>query len=165
VTLKPSSIHPVVSSDAGTSNSGSNLRGPVASPANPGSAARASTSPVSPHERSSAVKTVGSPSGENSEPEDDAVVAVPPTIEDGPPVIDEAAESAFLGEAKERGEVVTPKRATEVEETNTKALPPLNELVNKIPPDVREVLEDLFRARFVTVKRFPKKALKANQGG
>jgi hypothetical protein len=39
-------------------------------------------------------------------------------------------------------------------------LPPLDELVKRIPPEVRETLEDLFRARFVTVKRVPKKALK-----
>lgn len=41
-----------------------------------------------------------------------------------------------------------------------KALPPLDELVKRIPPAVRESLEDLFRARFVTVKRVPARALK-----
>lgn len=85
-----------------------------------------------------------------------------PVLEDGPPpVIDEAAESAFLAEARERGEVISPKKAAEEGvETDPKTLPPLNELVEKIPTEVREVLEDLFRAKFVTVKRFPKKVLK-----
>ena len=92
--------------------------------------------------------------------EEDGTIASPPTLEDVPPVFDETAESAFLGEAKERGEVVAPRPREEVEESDPKALPPLDDLVNRIPADVREVLEDLFRARFVSVKRFPKKALK-----
>lgn len=40
------------------------------------------------------------------------------------------------------------------------ALPPLNDLVQRIPAEVREALEDLFRAKFVAVKRVPKQALK-----
>lgn len=97
-----------------------------------------------------------------SEPEDDAVVATPPAVEDsGPGAIDEAAESAFLAEARDRGEVVRAPAATEpVEENDKKPLPKLDELVGKIPADVRDALEDLFRARFVSVKRIPKKALK-----
>lgn len=83
---------------------------------------------------------------------------------EGPPAEwpDDAAESAFRAEAKERGETVVPTRAVEevVEPADTKPLPALNDLVNRIPPDVRETLEDLFRARFVTVKRVPAKALK-----
>jgi hypothetical protein len=75
---------------------------------------------------------------------------------------DEAAEYSFLSESRERGEPVVAKRADAegIEETNAQALPPLDELVGRIPAEVREVLEDLFRARFVTVKRIPKKALK-----
>jgi hypothetical protein len=74
---------------------------------------------------------------------------------------DEAAESAMVSELRGRGEVIVPSPAAEaVDESDSGALPPLNELVQKIPADVREVLEDLFRARFVTVKRVPKKALK-----
>lgn len=76
---------------------------------------------------------------------------------------DDPAESAFLAEARERGEPLAPVRAQEeiADETDAKALPPLNELVNRIPAEVREALEDLFRARFVTVKRVPKRALKS----
>lgn len=88
----------------------------------------------------------------------------PSAEEAAPPELDEAAEAAFLAEARERGEIVAPPKAAETEEReeplDPKALPPLNELVEQIPVEVREVLEDLFRARFVTVKRFPKKVLK-----
>ncbi len=75
---------------------------------------------------------------------------------------DDSAESSFLAEARERGEPMAPVRAKEeiADETDAKALPALSELVNRIPPEVRETLEELFRARFVTVKRVPKKALK-----
>lgn len=76
---------------------------------------------------------------------------------------DDAAESAFLAEARERGEVAAPAKPKEesAEETDAKPLPALNDLVQRIPADVRETLEDLFRARFVTVKRVPKRALKS----
>ena len=76
---------------------------------------------------------------------------------------DEAAEAAFLAEARDRGEVVaTAKIAADVVEevVDSKALPPLDELVKRIPPEVRETLEDLFRAKFVAVRRVPAKALK-----
>lgn len=117
---------------------------------------------LSPHERSTVVKTVGPAADDSSDSEEEAAVATTPTIEDSPSAeFDEAAESAFLAEAKDRGEAVVPKPAAEVEEGNPKALPPLDELVKKIPPEVRDALEDLFRARFVSVKRFPKKALKS----
>jgi hypothetical protein len=46
----------------------------------------------------------------------------------------------------------------EVEETPAK-LPSLDELVQRIPPDVRELMDELFRAKFVRVQRVPKKAL------
>jgi hypothetical protein len=75
---------------------------------------------------------------------------------------DESAESAFLSEARARGEPVMADTATAelAEETDPKSLPPLEELVQRIPPEVREVLDDLFRARFTTVRRVPRKALK-----
>jgi hypothetical protein len=75
---------------------------------------------------------------------------------------DESIESAFLAEARERGETLPPKRADSdsPEEVDLKSLPPLDELVKRIPAEVRETLDELFRARFVTVKRVPKKALK-----
>jgi len=39
-------------------------------------------------------------------------------------------------------------------------LPPLEDLVGRIPAPTRELVEELFRARFVTVKRLPAGALK-----
>lgn len=75
---------------------------------------------------------------------------------------DDATESAFRAEAKERGEPVRVAREPEEaeEEKESGALPRLDDLVARIPPEVREALEDLFRARFVAVKRVPRKALK-----
>jgi hypothetical protein len=34
-------------------------------------------------------------------------------------------------------------------------LPPLAELVDKVPADVRAILDDLFRAKFTTVRKYP----------
>ena len=73
---------------------------------------------------------------------------------------DESTEAAILGELRERGEKPTPPSAAEsVEESEPKNLPPLDELVKRLSPAVRETLDDLFRARFVTVRRLPAKAL------
>lgn len=46
------------------------------------------------------------------------------------------------------------------DETEAAPLPALDSLVQRIPPHVRETLDDLFRARFVAVKRVPERALK-----
>jgi len=74
---------------------------------------------------------------------------------------DESAEVAFLSEARERGEPVAAAAPVEaVEEIDSKALPQLDELVKRLPTEVRDTLEDLFRAKFITVRRVPKKALK-----
>ncbi len=84
--------------------------------------------------------------------------------EDSAVSFDETAESSFLGEARDRGETVSisPVAAAAIEEsTDPKSLPPLSELVNRIAPEIRAALEDLFRAKFVTVRRVPAKALKS----
>lgn len=73
---------------------------------------------------------------------------------------DESAESAMVSELRSRGEMATPAATEAVEEIETKALPPLDELVKRIPAEVRETMDDLFRAKFVRVVRVPKKALK-----
>ena len=39
-------------------------------------------------------------------------------------------------------------------------LPPMDDLVKRIPMPTRDLMEELFRAKFVTVKRIPKTALK-----
>jgi hypothetical protein len=41
----------------------------------------------------------------------------------------------------------------------TTALPDLDALVGRLPADVRETLEELFRVRFQAVRRIPRKAL------
>jgi hypothetical protein len=81
-----------------------------------------------------------------------------------PPIFDEIAESAFLADARERGETIAvavpPAANVDVEEDDSKGLPKLEELMKRIPAEVLESLEDLFRARFVTVRRIPKRLLK-----
>jgi hypothetical protein len=76
--------------------------------------------------------------------------------------IDEVAESAFRAEAAARGESVraAPAVADVAEATDGTPLPKLDDLVKRIPADVRETLDELFRAKFITVKRVPKSALK-----
>mgnify|MGYP001546513336 CR=1 FL=1 len=74
---------------------------------------------------------------------------------------DANAEAAFMAEARERGEPVATVPAETIEETPTTNLPPLDELVKRLPPEVRETLDDLFRAKFIAVRRVPKGALKS----
>jgi hypothetical protein len=82
---------------------------------------------------------------------------------------DEAAESAFIAEARERGETAGPAKpsrrtASDSEregESDSKSLPALDTLVQRIPPAVRETLDELFRAKFTTVRRVPAKVLKS----
>lgn len=76
----------------------------------------------------------------------------------------ESEESAFLAEQREQGFVApSPSQANaaspEVEEKKG-PLPPLDDLVARIPPATRELLDELFRAKFVAVKRVPAAALK-----
>jgi hypothetical protein len=55
-----------------------------------------------------------------------------------------------------------PPKAENLEpETEGASLPPMEDLVKRIPLPTRDLLEELFRARFVTVKRIPKAALKS----
>ncbi len=75
---------------------------------------------------------------------------------------DESAEMAFFAEQREQGAPVPARSAAEAgEETEgTDPLPALDELVKRIPPEARELMDELFRVKFVTVKRVPKTALK-----
>ena len=78
---------------------------------------------------------------------------------------DEAAEAAFLAEARGRGESTkaSEETARETADDNgegAKALPKLDDLVNRIPAETRELLEELFRARFTAVRRVKKTELK-----
>lgn len=90
-----------------------------------------------------------------------------PFDDDGPVWPDEAQESAMRAEVAERGETLASRAAREAAETaaeeatEKKNLPSLDDLIERIPAEVRETLEDLFRAKFVKVVRTPKKALKS----
>ena len=112
-----------------------------------------------------AIGTKGEPTAAEAAEEVENRGDGPPLADPGEaPNFDEAAEAAFLAEARERGEIVTTTKAAPaaVEEVvDPKALPPLDELVKRIPPEVRESLDELFRARFVSVRRVPAKALKS----
>ena len=90
-----------------------------------------------------------------------------PTDEGAPVGPSDGEESAFLAEQREqgysapsggRGTNGTSSGASDEPEDKT-PLPPLDELVNRIPAATRQLMDELFRARFVTVKRVPKSAL------
>jgi hypothetical protein len=70
-------------------------------------------------------------------------------------------EAAFLSAERESGGGVPVPVPVAVNTDDEKdELPPMEDLVKRIPAPARELIENLFRARFVTVKRLPKTALK-----
>jgi len=70
-------------------------------------------------------------------------------------------EAAFIASERESGaSTPIPPAATADKDDEKTELPPLEDLVQRIPAPARELIEELFRARFVTVKRLPKAALK-----
>jgi hypothetical protein len=73
---------------------------------------------------------------------------------------DEVAESAFLAEARDRGENIPSPNVSQESDVDAGPLPPLEELVNRIDPAIRETLDELFRAKFTAVRRVPPSALK-----
>ncbi len=86
--------------------------------------------------------------------------------EEGPVWPDEAAESAMRAEVAGRGETLNSKAAREAaaaaaeEAVEKKNLPPLDDLINRLPADIRDAVEDLFRVKWTKVVRVPRKALK-----
>ncbi len=103
----------------------------------------------------------GSKTVEPAAPVESASGAVAVALENGANVWpDENAEAAFMAEARERNEPVVAAAVEAIEETDTKNLPPLDELVKRLSPEVRETLDDLFRAKFIAVRRVPKQVLK-----
>jgi len=76
---------------------------------------------------------------------------------------DPAVESAYRAEARARGEFSAAAPVSDSADDATGdagPLPPLEELVNRIPTGVRETLDELFRAKFVTVRKIPTRQLK-----
>jgi hypothetical protein len=65
--------------------------------------------------------------------------------------VDRSSEQAFAA---------GPKLESAEPEQPEAPLPPMEDLVKRIPAPARELIEELFRARFVTVKRVPQEALK-----
>jgi len=57
--------------------------------------------------------------------------------------------------------IVTPALMhTESQPEEKGDLPPMEDLVKRIPMPARDLMEELFRAKFITVKRIPQSALK-----
>ncbi len=67
----------------------------------------------------------------------------------------------LLAQEREMGIITPAQEHLEAPEETKADLPPMEDLVNRIPAPARELMEELFRARFVTVKRMPKSALKS----
>ena len=85
--------------------------------------------------------------------------------DDAPWPTDDATENSFLADARERGEMVMPvlpaaAAAAREEPEDTGPLPALDDLVERIPAEVRELLEELYRVKFTTVRRVPAELLK-----
>lgn len=101
-------------------------------------------------------------SGEEDAPASSILTEVPPADDGAPLGPDEVEESAFLAEQRAQGFAPTgPAAAQAAPEPETGgSLPPLDELVNRIPESTRQLMDELFRARFITVRRVPKSALK-----
>lgn len=101
--------------------------------------------------------------------EDDAVARIPDggggpgaAADDGAPVgPSDGEEAAFLAGERAAGPADSSPVSGEAErEEPAGELPPLEDLVNRIPAPTRALVDELFRARFVTVKRIPRSALK-----
>lgn len=73
---------------------------------------------------------------------------------------DAAAEAAFLAETRHRGESVPVVNRPAEEAEDRRPLPALDELVSRIPAETRELLDELFRAKFVAVRRVRTRDLK-----
>jgi hypothetical protein len=69
-------------------------------------------------------------------------------------------ESAFLAQEREMGIITPALMHTEKAPEEKGDLPPMEDLVKRIPLPARDLMEELFRAKFVTVKRIPQSALK-----
>ena len=136
------------------------------------SAARAVPPPLSGSAPEAPVPLVAAPKPLLPRAAEASPVEAPPAGEAAPPGEpdptwpDESAEAQFLAEARERGEPVpvpaNPAAEPEAAEPEPSGpAPELDELVGRLPPAVRETLDELFRARFVRVTRLPRKTLTA----
>lgn len=87
----------------------------------------------------------------------------PPLQADAPAGPSSEEEAALLAEQGALEPALNAQLSTLNPESgpdSVRDLPPMEDLVKRIPAPTRELLEELFRARFVTVKRIPQSALK-----
>lgn len=97
----------------------------------------------------------------------------PDESSDGPaPWMDAEREAAMqaaieVEEAERSAKKVKPSRrqAEAAETLDGGPLPELDDMVAKIPADLQEKMDDLFRAKFQSVKRVPAAVLKSNDEG
>jgi hypothetical protein len=90
------------------------------------------------------------------------------TEDDGTPWMDAEREAAMqaaieVEEAERSASKAKPsRRQTEAAETlDGGPLPELDDMIAKVPADLQEKMDDLFRAKFQTVKRVPAAVLKS----
>jgi hypothetical protein len=85
-----------------------------------------------------------------------------PAVDESVPVGPSAEEEAALLAENPTGESFYAQgpAAGGSEAEPAGALPPMEDLVKRIPLPARELIEELFRARFVTVRRIPGRDLK-----
>lgn len=67
---------------------------------------------------------------------------------------DESDEASFLSEAAARGDAPAPASDGNAALVIGDKLPPLEELVGKVPAELLGLLDDLFRAKFTGVRKF-----------
>jgi hypothetical protein len=109
------------------------------------------------------VQQVGS-----SEEEEGALAAIPAapqenstsTDDEAPWPSDTAESSAMAGNQEQPIRVSSATDDEGMEEDIKKGLPPLSQLLDKLPAELKETLDDLFRARWTRVTRVKGKALK-----
>jgi hypothetical protein len=81
-------------------------------------------------------------------------------VADAPAGPSSEEEAAFLAQEREMGIVTPALMHTESPPVEKGDLPPMEDLVKRIPMPTRDLMEELFRAKFITVKRIPQSALK-----
>jgi hypothetical protein len=96
-------------------------------------------------------------------PHDPAGEAASSADDGGPNGPLEGEEASFLADQPSMEPALSPG-APALEPATPPAddsdLPPLDDLVQRIPASTRALVEELFRAKFVAVKRLPKSAFK-----
>ncbi len=79
---------------------------------------------------------------------------------DAPAGLTSEEEAAFLAQESEMGIVTPALMHVESPPIEKGDFPPMEDLVKRIPMPTRDLMEELFRAKFITVRRMPRDALK-----